>query len=188
MAILLVVLRFVGVCLLVAFGWAMGLPRLLLRAWLALFGVLLTIALLVFLIEARWVSPRNIAYRYVSPEETSHPNACDLQQNNPLLLVAGVGMACLFRRDVAVGDVSRGNPPGFDEEDQQCDRQQHAEQGQPCSQQQSRQPHGPAERNEETYPHKAENNEQYGHGYPSAGTRTIQRAYNKKYQIDHSCR
>jgi hypothetical protein len=86
MAILLVVLRFVGVCLLVAFGWAMGLPRLLLRAWLALFGVLLTIALLVFLIEATWVSPRNIAYRYVSPEETSHPNACDLQQNNPLLL------------------------------------------------------------------------------------------------------
>lgn len=84
----LAVLRFIGVCLLVLFGWAMGLPRLLLKAWLVLFSLLLTVILVIFLIEVFWVSPRDIAYRYVSPAATSHPNACDWQQNNPSILAA----------------------------------------------------------------------------------------------------
>src|ERR1700692_3899765 len=86
MAILLAVLRFAGVCLLVVFGWTMGLPRLLLKGWLYLFSLLLTIALAIFLIEVFWVSPRDVAYRSVSPAAANHPNACDRQQNNPLLL------------------------------------------------------------------------------------------------------
>src|SRR5258708_6831915 len=86
MATLLAVLRFAWVCLLVAFGWAIGLPRLLLKGWLYLFSLLLTIVLAIFLIEVLWVSPRDVAYRYVSPAAANHPNACDRQQNNPLLL------------------------------------------------------------------------------------------------------
>src|ERR1700682_5090160 len=86
MAVSLAVLRFAWICLLVLFGWTIGLPRLLLRISLGLFSLLLTIILAVFLIEVLWVSPRDIAYRYVSPAATNHPNACDRQQNNPLLL------------------------------------------------------------------------------------------------------
>src|SRR5258708_33599452 len=86
MATSLAVLRFAWVCLLVAFGWAIGLPRLLLKGWLYLFSLLLTIALAIFLIEVLWVSPRDVASRYVSPAAANHPNACDRQQNNPLAL------------------------------------------------------------------------------------------------------
>jgi hypothetical protein len=86
MVTFLAVLRVAWVCLLVAFGWAIGLPRLLLKGWLYLFSLLLTIILAIFLIEVLWVSPRDVAYRYVSPAAANHPNACDWQQNNPLLL------------------------------------------------------------------------------------------------------
>ncbi len=86
MATFLAVLRLAWVCLLVVFGWASGLPRLLLKGWLYLFSLLLTIVLVIFLIEVFWVSPRDVAYRYVSPAAASHPNACDRQQNNPLML------------------------------------------------------------------------------------------------------
>src|ERR1700682_2481802 len=86
MAVSLAVLRFAWICLLVLFGWTIGLPRLLLRISLGLFSLLLTIILAVFLIEVLWVSPRDIAYRYVSPAATNHPNACDWQQNNPSML------------------------------------------------------------------------------------------------------
>jgi hypothetical protein len=86
MAALLAFLRMVRIGLLAVLAWIIGLPRLLLKAWLILFSLLLTIAVLVFLVEVLWVSPRNIAYRYVAPDATNHPNACDWQQNNPSIL------------------------------------------------------------------------------------------------------
>jgi hypothetical protein len=86
MEILRTLLRKAYFSLLVLLGWAIGLPRLLLKAWLVLFSLLLTIIFVVFLIEVFWVSPRDIAYRYVSPAATNHPNACDWQQNDPSIL------------------------------------------------------------------------------------------------------
>jgi hypothetical protein len=86
MAILRTLLRKIYYALLILLGWVFALPRLLLKTWLVLFSVLLTVILAVFLIEVLWVSPRDIAYRYVSPASPNHPNACDAQRNDPSIL------------------------------------------------------------------------------------------------------
>src|ERR1700690_3124189 len=74
--------------ILILLGWASVLPRFLLKSWLVLFSLLLTIVLAILLVEILWVSPRDIAYRYVSPADPNHPNACDAQQRNPSILAA----------------------------------------------------------------------------------------------------
>jgi hypothetical protein len=86
MPTLLGFLRKAGRYLLVFLGWVIHLPRFLLKYFLKFVAVVLTIILAVILIEILWVSPRNIAYRHVSPFSSNHPNACDAQRKNPTIL------------------------------------------------------------------------------------------------------
>ena len=86
MSMLRIALRKAWLIVLVLLRLVIGLPRLLLKSFLVFVGIVLTIALAIFLIEALWVSPRDIAYRYVSPDATSPPNACAWQQHNPTAL------------------------------------------------------------------------------------------------------
>jgi hypothetical protein len=86
MNLLLIVLRKASLIFLVLLGLMMGLPRLLLKSFLVFVSVVLTVAFAIFLVEVLWVSPRDIAYRYVAPGSTNAPNACAWQQNNPTAL------------------------------------------------------------------------------------------------------
>ena len=86
MNLLLVVLRKAWLIFLVLLGWVISLPRLLLKSFLVLISLGLTLVFAIFLIEVLWVSPRDIAYRYVSPDPASPPNACAWQQNHPTAL------------------------------------------------------------------------------------------------------
>jgi hypothetical protein len=59
----------------------------LLKSALFFLSVFLTIALAVILVEIFWVSPRDVAYRYVAPPLTDQPpTLCNTQLNNPTIL------------------------------------------------------------------------------------------------------
>ena len=88
MNLLLIVLRKAWRILLVLLGLVMSFPRLLLKSFLVFVSIILTVAFSIFLVEVLWVSPRDIAYRYVSPGSTNAPNACAWQQNNPTALAS----------------------------------------------------------------------------------------------------
>jgi pimeloyl-ACP methyl ester carboxylesterase len=83
---LLSLLRSAGRYLLVFLIWLIHVPRFLLKSFLVVVAAVLTIILGVALVEMLWVSPRNIAYRYVSPASSKHPNACDAQRTNSTIL------------------------------------------------------------------------------------------------------
>jgi len=86
MNLLLIVLRKAWLIFLVLLGLVMSLPRFLLKSFLVFVSIVLTVAFAIFLVEVLWVSPRDIAYRYVAPGSTNAPNACAWQQNNPTAL------------------------------------------------------------------------------------------------------
>ncbi len=86
MELLRFVLHKAWLAILFLLGVVIRLPRLLLKSFLVFVSIILTAALAIFLIQALWVSPRDIAYRYVSPDATNPPNACSWQQNNPTTL------------------------------------------------------------------------------------------------------
>jgi hypothetical protein len=67
MKLLLNALRKAWLIFFVLLGLVMGLPRILLKSFLIFVSIVLTVAFAIFLVEVLWVSPRDIAYRYVSP-------------------------------------------------------------------------------------------------------------------------
>ena len=83
---LLIVLHRAWPILLIPLRWLIGLPRLLLKSFLVFVSIILTLAFAIFLIQVLWISPRDIAYRYVSPDSASPSNACAWQQNSPTVL------------------------------------------------------------------------------------------------------
>jgi hypothetical protein len=72
--------------LLIVLGAMTRLPRILLKTFLVVISIVLTIVFAVAGVEILWVSPRDIAYRYVSPAPHDRLNACDDQQRQPELL------------------------------------------------------------------------------------------------------
>jgi hypothetical protein len=75
--------------LLVALPWLLALPRFLLKSALFFVSVFLTIALAVVLVEVFWVTPRNVAYRYVAPALADQPaTLCNKQWSDPISLAA----------------------------------------------------------------------------------------------------
>ena len=83
---LLKVLQITSLIVLALLRWVIVLPRLLLKFFLILVSIILTVAFAIFLVQVLWISPRDIAYRYVPPGPTNAPNACTWQQNNPTAL------------------------------------------------------------------------------------------------------
>jgi hypothetical protein len=66
--------------------WLWFVPRLLLKVFLGVLSLGLTLVFLVFLVEVFWVSPRNVAYRYVAPLPLDDAGPCGEQLVNPLAL------------------------------------------------------------------------------------------------------
>lgn len=62
------------------------LPRFLLKSFFVVISIVLTLAAAVVSVQIFWVSPRDVAYRYVSPAPHDNPNACDNQRGRPQLL------------------------------------------------------------------------------------------------------
>src|SRR5258708_1286323 len=58
-------------------------PRVLLKFFLVFVSLLLTVVLAIACIEVFWVSPRDIAYRYVAPNAADPSNACQRQSQKP---------------------------------------------------------------------------------------------------------
>jgi hypothetical protein len=71
---------------LAALAWLFILPRSLLKLFMVLISVVLTIALAVILIELFCVSPRNVAYRYAAPTPQDQSGPCAEQSKHPVLL------------------------------------------------------------------------------------------------------
>lgn len=62
------------------------LPKFLLKFYLVAISITLTLVLAIISVQVFWVSPRDIAYRYVSPAPHDGRNACDMQRDKPEIL------------------------------------------------------------------------------------------------------